>query len=101
MGRLEKEAPSRQIMGEMVYEEIRRAENIKVGFLDQAAEQQEFYILISREIDQYLTHLRNLHTKIAPVPQHLDQQAFASEQPDIDRTLRLMKELEERERLGL
>ena len=89
---------SRQALGQKIYEEIRNAENMKVGFLDQAFEKPEFYVDLSGQLDTYINHLKTLHNRLSPVPEHLDEELFTEQQPDIDQINKLIARIEEFER---
>jgi len=92
--RLRRQALTKQEAGTRIYEEIRLAENTKVGFLDQAEENPDFYILISKEADQYITRLKVIHNKISPTPTALDQEMYQGEQQTIDLVMELIREIE-------
>lgn len=62
--RLQREALSRQEAGQAILREIREAENQKVVFLDQAAENPEFYRLLSEQVNCYILYLRALRKRI-------------------------------------
>ncbi|MCC9167922.1 hypothetical protein [Pontibacter harenae] len=98
LDRLEEKALSRQEAARMVYEEIRAAENQKIGFLDQAKENPLFYRDISSQIDNYITYLKVLHNKIAPhIREELDEQVYQTDKAVIDRTMELVAQLEQNE----
>ena len=92
----------KQELAVKIYEEIRAAENMKVGYLDQANENPEFYVNISRELDNYISNLKLFHNKLAPQPIALDQEVFKAEQADLEQIMQLVKRIEdaERNRLG-
>jgi hypothetical protein len=89
---------TRQELGTLIYEEIRTAENMKVGYLDQANENPDFYVLITRQLDRYIFYLKYLHNQVAPEPVALDQELFPSEQPELDQISDLMKRIDESEK---
>ncbi|MBC5774691.1 hypothetical protein H8S95_11510 [Pontibacter sp. KCTC 32443] len=89
---------TKQELGQMIYEEIRVAENTKVGFLDQATDNPEFYVDITRQLDFYINQLKTIYNRLAPTPIALDEEVFASEQPDIDKINELIKRIEDAER---
>lgn len=89
---------TRQELGTLIYEEIRAAENMKVGYLDQANENPEFYVSMTRQLDKYIYYLKYLHNQVAPEPVALDQELYQSEQPDLDQITVLMKRIEESEK---
>ncbi|WP_162426770.1 hypothetical protein [Pontibacter pudoricolor] len=89
---------TRQDLGTSIYNEIRAAENMKVGYLDQATENPEFYVNISRQLDTYIHHLKVFHNKVAPAPIAIDQELYKNEQPDLDQITKLMERIEESER---
>lgn len=97
VGLLREQPLTRQEAGLEIYEEIRRAENTKVGFLDQATENPDFYTRISREADSYIIRLKALHNSISPVPVAADQELYKAEQDTIDLIMELIKELKARE----
>lgn len=84
-----------QQAGMVVYQEIRKAENQKVGFLDQSTENPAFYTLLASEVDSYITRLKGMHNELAPKPQELDQELYQQEQPAIDLTLKIIEEIEQ------
>ena len=98
MNALEQEGLSRQEAGMRIYQEVRKAENQKEGFLDQAQEHPEFYTQISRQIDNYVTLLKLAHNRLSPTPQEPDQELFLSEQPELERIEQLLERIEEAER---
>lgn len=89
---------SRQALGIRIYEEIRAAEEMKVGYLDQAKENPEFYVTITRQLDNYINILKILHNKLAPASFALDEEVYQAEQPDLDKIVALMERIEESER---
>ncbi|MEJ8755590.1 hypothetical protein WG947_01165 [Pontibacter sp. H259] len=92
------EGITKQELGTLVYEEIRSAENLKVGYLDQAQENPDFYVNISRQIDYYINNLKLLHNKLAPTPVAPDQELYASEQADLEQIAALVERINESER---
>ncbi len=103
--RLQKTATSKDEATQEVYNEIRKAEGQKVGFLNQAIENPDFYKYLSNQADSYITYLKVLHNKIAPdknLNEQPDEQTYKQDAAFIDRTLVLVKHLEEIEskRLG-
>lgn len=69
-----------------------------MGFFDQAIEKPEFYVLISKEADLYITPLKLIHNKISPAPVALDQEMFQEEQQTTELVMELIKEIEALER---
>ncbi|MER2996713.1 hypothetical protein [Pontibacter populi] len=89
---------TRQELGTLIYKEIRAAENMKVAYLDQATENPEFYVNISRQLDGYIHLLKVFHNKVAPTPIAPDQELYKNEQPELDLITELMERIEESER---
>ncbi len=97
MDALEQEGLSRQEAGMRIYQEVRKAENQKEGFLDQAQERPEFYLEISRQIDNYIALLKLAHNQLSPTPQELDQEVFPAEEPELERIKQLLERIKEAE----
>ena len=94
--RLRKEAPTKQEAARIIYEEIRAAENQKVGFLDQATENPDFYKHVSSQSDSYMAYLKVMHNKFAPEGyQEVDERVYKLDKAIIDRTMELVKQLEQ------
>lgn len=89
---------SKQELGQMIYEEIRAAENTKVGFLDQATENPAFYVNISRQLDHYINSLKTIYNQLAPAPVAPDEEMYACQQAEIDQINELIARIEESER---
>ena len=81
---------SKQELGTRIYEEVRAAENMKVGYLDQASENPEFYVNISRQLDTYINYLKMLHNRVSPTPIAPDQELFPAQQPEIEKIMKLI-----------
>ncbi len=94
---------SREEAALAVYQEIRKAENQKAGFLDQATENPDFYTYVGSQVDSYITYLKVLHNQIA-LQGHTapDEQVYQPDSAIINQTLELVKFLEqvEQERIG-
>ncbi|PVY38929.1 hypothetical protein [Pontibacter virosus] len=94
---------SKEEAAQVVYKEIRDAENQKAGFLDQATENPDFFTYIGSQVDSYITYLKVLHNKIAPQG-HVapDEQVYQPDMAVINRTLELVHYLEkvEQDKLG-
>lgn len=100
---LQKRALSKQETAKIIYEEIRDAENQKVRFLDQASLNPSFYKALGSQVDSYITYLKVLHNKINPQGQEeIDEKIYRTDKAIIDKTLKLVKELEqvEQHRMG-
>lgn len=79
-----------------IYQEIRKAENQRASFLDQATENPDFYTNICSQVETYITYLKALHNKIAVKGQQApDEQEYLPESQIINQTLELVKYLEE------
>ncbi|MHC2992380.1 hypothetical protein OB13_12570 [Pontibacter sp. HJ8] len=100
--KLEKKALSNEEASLEIYQEIRDAENQKASFLDQATENPDFMTHIGSQVDSYITYLKVLHNELAPQGLTPDTQVYQQDKDIIDRTMELVKELEEVEknRLG-
>lgn len=88
---------TRQELGVRIYEEIRAAENMKEGYLDQATENPAFYVDMSRTLDTFINKLKLLHNKVSPTPVAPDQEEFAAEQDDLEQIEALLKRVEQSE----
>ncbi|MCC9169150.1 hypothetical protein [Pontibacter harenae] len=96
LDRLQGKALSKQEAARIVYDEIRAAENQKVGFLDQATENPQFYSDFSSQVDNYITCLKVLHNKISPhAHEKLDEKVYMTDKGIIDRTMELVQQLEQ------
>ncbi|MBJ6118275.1 hypothetical protein JAO76_08740 [Pontibacter sp. BT310] len=89
---------TRQELATLIYEEIRAAENMKVGYLDQATENPQFYVTITRQLDNYINNMKVLHNTLSPTVMALDQEVYSSEQTDLDQIMELAKRIEKMER---
>jgi predicted proteasome-type protease len=96
--KLEKRALSKEEKAVEIYQEIRDAENQKAGFLDQATENPDFFTHIGSQVDSYITYLKVLYNELAPQEQTSDTQVYQQDKAIIDRTMELVKELEEVEK---
>lgn len=96
--KLEEKALSNEEALLEIYQEIRDAENQKAGFLDQATENPDFMTHIGSQVDSYITYLKVLHNELAPKGQTSYTQVYQQDKAIIDRTMELVKELEEVEK---
>src|SRR5688572_15286650 len=63
-----------------IYSEIKRAESLKVGFMEEARANPEYFAEVSGQIDTYVYQLQELEKQLNPLILPIDQQAALNDE---------------------